>query len=144
MTIIPNDPTDSNAALKIAIRFGLLGLAVLTVAGIAGWGLADGSRGSWGAIIGSAVGGGFILITVVLVLVTSSMSPTASMSVILGGWFVKTVVAIVVLAVLKNYDFYNKWALAIQVIAAIVIVLGAELFGLLRTRVPYVDDAPGG
>ena len=28
-------------------------------------------------------------------------------------------------------------------VGAIVVVLGAEFYGVLRTRVPYVDEVPG-
>ena len=40
-------------------------------------------------------------------------------------------------------DFYDRGALVSMLIGAIVIVLGAEFYGVPRTRVPYVDEVAG-
>ncbi|MFT4200733.1 hypothetical protein [Gordonia sp. (in: high G+C Gram-positive bacteria)] len=132
--------TDPLGALKAGLRYGLIGLVALTVIGLAVWWPSAGTPGLWGVLIGAGVGGGFILVTLLIVLTTSKLPPFTSMYVIMGSWFVKMVAVIALLAVLKNMDFYSKGALVSMLIGAIVIVLGAEMYGILRTRVPYVDE----
>lgn len=105
--------------------------------------LAAGLEGLWGALLGSAVGGLFILATAVSVLLSAKMQPTAVGAVLLGGWIVKMLIAVIVLGLLRGMDFYNRPTLGIVVLAALVIVLGAEMYGIFRQRVPYVDSPAG-
>ncbi|QKT06847.1 hypothetical protein HUN08_06300 [Gordonia sp. X0973] len=132
--------TDPLGALKVGLRYGVIGLVLLIVIGLAVWWPLRGTPGLWGVLIGASVGGAFILITLVVVLVTSNLPPFTSMYVILGSWFLKMLAAIVVMAILKNMTFYDKGALVSMLIGTIVVVLGAEFYGVLRTRVPYVDE----
>lgn len=135
--------TDPLGALKAGLRYGSIGLVVLTLVGLAVWVPVAGTAGLWGVLVGAAVGGGFILVTIVVVLATAHMEPTTSLYIIMGSWFVKMVAVIVVMAIVKNMDFYDRGALVSMLIGAIVIVLGAEFYGVLRTRVPYVDEVAG-
>lgn len=105
--------------------------------------LAAGLEGLWGALLGSAVGGLFILATAVSVLLSAKLQPTAVGAVLLGGWIVKMLIAVIVLGLLRGMDFYNRPTLGIVVLAALVIVLGAEMYGIFRQRVPYVDSPAG-
>ncbi|GAB11529.1 hypothetical protein GOARA_076_00390 [Gordonia araii NBRC 100433] len=134
--------TDPLGALKAGLRYGVFGLVALTVLGLAVWVPVAGTPGLWGVVVGAAVGGGFILVTILVVLATAHMPPTTSLYIIMGSWFLKMVAVIVVMAVIKNMDFYDRGALVSMLIGAIVIVLGAEFYGVLRTRVPYVDETP--
>ena len=45
----------------------------------------------------------------------------------------------IVLAVLRNYEFYDKWALFLTVCLVVVVSLGAEVWGVLKTSVTYVQ-----
>lgn len=56
----------------------------------------------------------------------------------LVSWAGKLLVAMVVIAILNQFDFYDRVALFLTVIGALVIVLGAETYGVLRQKVPYV------
>ena len=105
--------------------------------------LAAGLEGLWGALLGSAVGGLFILATAVSVLLSAKLQPTAVGAVLLGGWIVKMLIAVIVLGLLRGMDFYNRPTLGIVVLSALVIVLGAEMYGIFRQRVPYVDSPAG-
>ncbi|MFT3899634.1 MAG: hypothetical protein QM728_05215 [Gordonia sp. (in: high G+C Gram-positive bacteria)] len=135
--------TDPLGALKTGLRYGVLGLVALTVVGLAVWVPLAGTKGLWGVLVGAGVGGGFILVTLLIVLATSKLPPFTSLYVIMGSWFVKMLAVIVLMAILKNLTFYDKGALVSTLIGAIVIVLGAEFYGVLRTRVPYVDEVSG-
>lgn len=134
---------DQLAPMRAAVRYGVVGLVVLTVAGTALAALVAGVPGVWGALIGAAVGGGFILFTAVSVLVSARLPAATAGAVVLGGWLLKVLLALVVLVVLKGMDFYSTGALVGMIAGALLLVLGAEAFGVLRTRVPYLDPVGG-
>ncbi|GED97445.1 hypothetical protein [Gordonia crocea] len=136
--------TDPLGALKAGLRYGALGLVALFVIGLAVWVPIAHTPGLWGVLIGAGVGGGFILVTILVVLGTAKLPPTTSLYIIMGSWFLKMVAVIVVMAILRNMTFYDKGALVSMLIGAIVIVLGAEFYGVLRTRVPYIDEVSKG
>lgn len=121
------------------MRWGIVGLVALAVIGAAVASLVAGTAGLWGALIGVAVGGGFVLCTALAVLFTEKLPPATSGLILLGSWLLKMILAIVVLGLLKGMDFYSKGALAAVMVLALVIVLGAETYGLLKVKVPYVD-----
>ncbi len=101
-----------------------------------------GKEGVYGALIGAAVGGGFILFTALGVLLTAKLPALTAGAVLLGTWLLKMILAMVVLFVLSDMDFYNKTALVLVIIMSLVVVLGAETYGVLGTKTPYVDPAP--
>lgn len=131
--------TDQSRPLKRALTFGTIALVVVTLASLVGWWMAAGTPGLYGALIGVGLGGGFILITVVLAVATAKSTPTVTAAVVLGGWLVKLVAMIVVLALIKDLDFYSKGALFLTVILALIIVLGSETWGILSSRTTYVS-----
>lgn len=139
MSFSPEPLPDPSAPLRAAVRWGVMGLAALAVVSAAVASLVAGWAGLWGALIGVAVGGGFILCTALAVLFTEKLPPATSGLILLGSWLLKMILAILVLGLLKGMDFYSKPALVIVIVLALVIVLGAETYGLLRVKVPYVD-----
>ncbi|GAA4747994.1 hypothetical protein [Gordonia alkaliphila] len=135
---------DSLAPLKNGLRYGLLGLLALTLIGLVIWWPIDGLPGVWGVLIGAGVGGSFILLTVISIMATAKMSPSITMATVMGSWFLKMVVVLVVMAVLANMDFYSKGALVSMLIGAIVAVLGSEVWGVMSTNSPYVEPEASG
>nr|WP_225732276.1 MULTISPECIES: hypothetical protein [unclassified Nocardia] len=134
-----------DAPLRAALRYGLIGLAVLVVLATVIAAAAAGLPGLWGALLGAAIGGGFILTTVAVVLFGAKLPPSTAGLVMLVSWVGKILVVLVVVAILNHFDFYNRVALFLTVIGALLIVLGAETFGVVRQKVPYVtvpDPAP--
>lgn len=95
--------------------------------------------GLWGALIGAAIGGGFILTTAASVLFSAKIESGLQGIVILGSWVGKIVLVLAIVAILKRFDFYSPVALFLTVVGALLIVLGAETYGLLRQRVPTVE-----
>ncbi|EGD56694.1 hypothetical protein [Gordonia neofelifaecis] len=132
------EATDPTAPLKAGLKYGVCGLGILIVAGLLIWWPWKGVPGLWGVLIGAAIGGGFILITVITILLTAKASPTVVMGALMGGYLVKVVIVIAVTAILKDMTFYNKGALVSMLIGAIVLVLGSELWGVLTTRQTYI------
>ncbi len=101
--------------------------------------LLAGSPGLWGALLGAAIGGGFILTTAASVLLSARFETGVQGLVLLGGWVGKILVVLIVVAVLQRYDFYSRPTLFLTVVGALLVVLGAEVYGLLRQRVPVID-----
>lgn len=140
-----SDPQD--APLRAALRYGLIGLVALTVLAVVTATLIAGVAGLWGALLGAAIGGGFILTTAAMVLLGAKLPPTTAGMVMLAGWVGKLLVALIVIAVLRQFEFYSPVALFLTVVGALIIVLGAETYGVLRTKVPIVnlpDQGPDG
>lgn len=134
----PAEFDDPQAPLKRALKLGGWALVVLTIVSLAMWGGMRDLPGIWGVLIGAAIGGGFVLLTVVSVLATSNTSPSTTMAVVLGSWTLKLVVLIAVLFVLRGMDFYDTAALGVTVILALIVVLGSEVWGIMTTRATYV------
>lgn len=134
-------PSPQNAGLRVAVRLGGLALVALAVISAVVWSLVDGTPGLWGALMGAALGGAFVLITAIVVIATAGAAPQTTAAVLLGTWLLKLIVAIVVVAVIDRFDFYSRPAFAVTIIAALVVVLAAETWGILKTRTPYVEPA---
>jgi len=139
----PNDAKPITPLQK-AIRYGALGLVVLTVISAGVWALIDGTEGLWGALVGAAFGGGFILFTVVVVVLTANASPTTGGAILMGTWLLKLLLAMLALAALSNVDSLNHVALGVTALIAMVIVLACETYAVMTTKIPYVDVAPEG
>ncbi|MGB3301373.1 hypothetical protein [Gordonia sp. (in: high G+C Gram-positive bacteria)] len=129
---------DPAAPLRAGLAYGLKGLGILIVAGLLIWWPWKGIPGLWGVLVGAGIGGGFILVTVITILLTSKASPTIVMGSLMGGFLVKVIIVIGVTATIKDMDFYNKGALVSMLLGAIVLVLGGELYGVLKTQQSYV------
>lgn len=133
---------DLSAPLRAAARNGVLGLVVLAVVAAVVGGLAAGTPGVWGALLGAGVCGAFVLFTVAVVLGTAGSAPTTAAAVLMGTWLLKLVALIVTLAVLRRFDFYDSTTFGIVVIVGVVVLLGLETLAVVRTRNTYVDPVP--
>ncbi|GAA5068319.1 hypothetical protein [Nocardia callitridis] len=143
-----NPVAGPDAPLKAALRYGLIGLGVLVVLAVAIGTAVSGVPGLWGGLLGALIGGGFILTTVAAVLFGSKLPPSTAGMVVLASWAGKMLVAVVIIAILNRFDFYDRVVLFLTVVGALLIVLGAETYGVLRQKVPTVtvpeaDDESG-
>ena len=136
----PNSSAHDDQALplKKASRMGAAGLALVAVVSCAGWWFAAGESGLWGAVLGSLIGGAFILVTVLLTLSTAGKSAAVTGAVVLGGWLMKLIVLVVALAVLREMHFYSRPALFATVCVALVVMLAAETRAVVGTKTLYV------
>lgn len=122
-----------------AVKWGSAALLALAVVGSGLAYLLAGIPGVWGALIGAALGGLFILATAGSILVGAKTSATNLAMIVLGGWLLKLIFLVVALAVLRNYYFYNRVALFAVVCGAVAVVLGSEVMAVLKTKVTYVQ-----
>ena len=130
---------DPRRPLLRAVRFGTIALVVITIISLAVWGGMRDLPGIWGVLIGAAIGGGFVLLTAASVLFTSSTNPSTTGAVVLGSWLLKIVVLIIVLAVIRDLTFYDRTALLVTTVLALVVVLATEVGGVITARVTYVN-----
>lgn len=131
---------DPRRPLLRALRLGSMALAAITVMSLALWGWIAGAPGIWGVLVGAAVGGGFVLMTVVSVLLTSRTSPQTTGAVVLGGWLLKLVLVMLVMWGISGLDFYDRWALLVTVVVVLVVVLATETWGVMTSRVTYTNS----
>ena len=143
--VTPEPPAESahTAGLRKAVRLGVLALLGLAVVSAGVWTLVDGSPGLWGALMGAAIGGAFVLTTAIVVIATARSAPQTTAAVLLGTWLIKLVVAIGVVAGIDRFDFYSRPAFAVTIILALVVVLAGETWAILKTRAPYVEPTTG-
>ena len=134
---------DSSAPVRAAVRMGALGAVALAVAAAAIGGLVRGAPGLWGALLGAGITAVFVLFTAAAVLLTRNLEPTLSGAVLLGSWLAKLLLLVVVLALLRGREFYDAPTLFVVVVVGTAGLLGLETAAVVRTRVPYVDPAPG-
>ncbi len=132
------DIADHRRPLLRAAKWGAVAIAVITVVSLALWGNFRGTEGLWGVLIGAAIGGGFVLATVGVVLLTSNTTPQTTMIVMLGSWLIKIVVVLGILLVLRDMDFFDHTAMAVTVMLALVVGLVSETVGIITTRVTNV------
>lgn len=130
---------DPRRPLLRAVRFGSIALAILTVISLAVWGGMRDLPGIWGVLIGAAIGGGFVLMTAASVLFTSSTNPATTGAVVLGSWLLKIVVLIIVLVLIRDLTFYDRTALLVTTVLALIVVLATEVWGVITARVTYVS-----
>lgn len=129
---------DPRIPLLAAARSGLIALGVLTVISLLVWGGKEGMPGVWAVVLGAAIGGGFVLLTVVSVLVTARSTPTMTGAVVMFGWLAKIVVLILILLVIKDMTFYDTMAFFVTVVLALIVTLGAEVWGMSQSNLTYV------
>ncbi|MDN5723357.1 MAG: hypothetical protein L0J74_13735 [Corynebacterium sp.] len=132
------DVADHRRPLLRAAKWGAVAVLVITIISLALWGNARGPEGLWGVLIGAAIGGGFILATVGIVLLTSNTSPQTTVVVMLGTWLLKIIVVLGILLVLRNMDFFDHTAMGVTVLLALLVGLVSETIGVITTRVTNV------
>lgn len=130
---------DHRRPLLRAGKFGSIALVILTVVSLAIWGAVRDLPGIWGVLLGAAIGGGFVLLTVLSVLITSGTNAATTGAVVLGGWLLKIVLVFIVLYFIRDMDFYDPIALFVTVVVALVVVLGTEVYGVVTSKVTYVS-----
>lgn len=137
-----NDVSDADDHLwpmLRAARNSAVALAVIAVASLSLWGYVRDLPGIYGALIGIAVGGGFMLLTVVSVLATAKSSPQITLAVVLGSWILKALVLLGVLFAIKDATFYDKPALAVTVILSLAAVLATETHAVTKAQKLFVS-----
>lgn len=127
------------AILRRAMRDTLLLVGALLVLGVAVGALVAGLPGVYGALIGAGLAAFFCATTIWSMMRTIGTSPGTMAAVVMGAWAAKVVVLIVVLALLRGADFYDRWVLlAVLAVGAIGSAL-LDYRAVRDGRLPYVQ-----
>ncbi|WP_282946399.1 hypothetical protein [Cellulomonas endometrii] len=135
------DSPEVSAVFRTALRDMVVLVAGVTVLGVAIGYLVAGLPGVWGALIGAAIALLFSGTTTLSMLKTTGTAPGTMMAVIMGTWLGKLVVVVVLLAVLRGMDFYDRYVLAVVVAVAVIGSALLDYRAVARGRVPYVSPA---
>lgn len=134
-------PTTLKAVLARILRLvAVVTVAVTVIAAVIGF-LTQGTPGLWGALLGGVVGIVFCLTTVATMLVSEGRSPQFLAVAVLGGWLAKMIVIVAMLAVLRGYDFYDRYVLAGTLVVIVVASLVIEMRAVMSARVPVVEPS---
>ena len=129
----------SAAALKKMALVGFLIAALaLPLATLIGFLIHD-SAGAYGAAIGMGLSVVFIGLTSVTALLTMKLKAQTLGLVVLTSWLVKIVLLLVVLASLRDADFYHRPTLLASMLVGLVGYLTIEALIVQRSRILYVE-----
>lgn len=132
-------PSPLTSALRQILRHIAVVTVVVTVlAAVVGL-IASGTPGLWGALLGGLVGVIFCATTVVTMLVSEGRSPQFLAMAVLGGWLAKMLVIIILLAVLRGFDFYDRYVFAGTMVVIVLASLVIEMRAVTRARIPLVE-----
>ncbi len=136
----PRPSSEATAAVfRRALRDTVVLLGGLTVVGVGAGALLAGTPGVWGALIGVGLALVFSGTTVVAMLRTLHSSPATMAAVVMGTWLAKVVVVVVVLALLRDQDFYHRGVLAAVLALGVVGAAVLDFRAVNGGRVPYVE-----
>lgn len=135
----PYEAPAARAVFRRALRDFAVLTVVLVVVGVGVGALVAGAPGAWGAAIGAGLAIVFSGSTIVTMLLTVASSPQRTAAVVLGGWLAKILVLVVVLAVLRDQEFYSRTALAAVLSIGVVAALAIDYRAVVTGRIPNVE-----
>lgn len=129
---------------RVIVWGGALALAIAVIGGVVGF-VVDGQRGLISALIGAAVAFGFVALTAGSVLggirlSKGDMLNPAFFGIVLGGWFLKFIVFLVIIIALKDQSWVNTLVLFLTVIVGVIGSLVVDVVVISKSRLPYVSD----
>lgn len=124
-------------AKVLKLSSGLIG-AIALLGGLTGW-LIAGLPGLVSALIGAAMALVFTSMTALSVWLGGKLSLGGFFGAVLGGWIVKLVLFIVLVASLKGADFIVGPILFVCVVASVLGSLALDAVAVTRSRIPIVN-----
>jgi len=129
---------------RIILWGGILALGIAIIGSIVGF-VVDAERGIVSALVGAAIAFGFVAITAVTVLAgirtsKGDMLHPSFFAIVLGGWFAKFVLFLVLIVVLKDQPWVNTVVLFLTLVVGVVGSLAVDVIVIARSRMPYVSD----
>jgi hypothetical protein len=123
----------------------IIGLLAVVAAGV-GY-LVAGLNGLWSGLAGVLLAGLFFGLTALMMLIAArlpgdQLMSTAYFAVVMGGWFVKVIVFIIGMLVLRAQPWIVPWVFFFSAIAGALASLIVDIVVFARVRVPYVGEVP--
>lgn len=134
----------SQPVLLRALRWGIIATVGLMAvfAGI-GW-LASEAEGLIGGIIGAAMGGFFLLLTIGSIafanrFVDRDSYITAFFGIVLGCWVLKFILFIVAVLLLRSQPWLDTRILFFGLMASVMVSLAIDVIVVVKSRIPVVS-----
>ncbi|MFM5952315.1 MAG: hypothetical protein ACKOOE_06990 [Micrococcales bacterium] len=121
------------------LKLGSLLIAAIAVLGSGIGFLAAGLPGLLGALVGAVVALIFVSLTALSVLFGGKLSLGGFYAVVLGGWLLKVVLFIGVIAVLQQVDGLNRVAIFATLVASVLGSLAVDALVVTKARIPVVS-----
>jgi hypothetical protein len=141
--------TSPRSSSSVILRMTLVWSAVITgilavVGAVIGY-LVAGPTGLASALVGVLLAGLFLGMTALIILIAGRLPPGPAQiptffAIVLGGWFVKLIVFVVVLLVLRGQPWIEPFIFFFSVLVSVIASLVVDLVVMARARVPYVGD----
>jgi ATP synthase protein I len=130
------------------VRAGVLATAAVGALVVLAAGLLAGTKGVYGALLGTALAMAFFAVTIVAVSAAGRVANELMLPAALGTYLVKVVGIGLALWLLRDTTAFNRPAFALATVIGACVFLVAELRFALRSRTPYVqtpepDRRPG-
>ena len=122
----------------VLVQGALLTLAIAVIGGVAAY-FAAGLSGLASAIIGATIAASFTSLTALAVWLGGKLPLGGFYGVVLGGWLLKIIVFISILAVLNHTDGINRPTIFFTIVASVLGGLAIDAVAVLRSRVPVVE-----
>ncbi|HEU0256458.1 MAG TPA: hypothetical protein VFQ96_01310 [Microbacteriaceae bacterium] len=140
----PAMPT-SNPVLARILRWGGLLAAAIALAGAIAGGVLAGGPGVAGGLLGAVMAAVFVAVTAASILVAnrfigSELYGAFFFAIVLGGWIVKFVVFIVLLALLRDRPWLNGTVMFVTLVAGVVGSLVIDVVVVKTSRIGYASD----
>lgn len=138
-------PISSTPVLKTVLVWGGIVTGVILVgAAIVGFAL-HGTAGMWSGVIGAAVGAVFPALTALSILFANRWFgtpnyPAIFFGIFLGGWLVKLVAFIAVLALIVAQDWIVREVLYVALVGTVLASFAVDAVVILRMRVSGASD----
>ena len=136
----------SQPLLMRALLWGIIATVVLIVlfAGI-GWLVSD-SRGLAGGVLGAAIGGVLLGITVGSIAFANRYIASPSYIVVffvivLGAWMLKFIGFLVAAVLLRDQPWLDPTVMFFGIISGVLVSIVIDVLVIAKSRIPYVSDA---
>lgn len=132
--------TGANQLFKRVLLWGgLLTAGIAILAGAAGWFIA-GITGLLSALVAAAIAFGFVSLTALSVWLGGRLSIGAFSGIVLGGWILKVVIFLAVIALLRRADWVDGPLFFITLVASVVGTLAIDSWVFLKARLPISES----
>ncbi len=121
------------------LKLGSILIATIAVLGGAISFFAAGLPGLYGALIGSSIALVFVSLTALSVLFGGKLNLGGFYAVVLGGWLLKVVLFIGVIALINRIDGLNRVAIFVALVASILGSLAVDAFVVTKAKIPAVS-----
>jgi len=124
---------------KVLIQSAILTAAIAVLSALLGMVFA-GQAGLISGLIGASMTLIFSSLTVLSVWFGGRLSLGGFFGVVLGGWVLKLVIFIAIVATLRGAEFINGPVLFFSLVASILSTLTLEALAVLRSRIPTIQN----